>query len=210
MDDIRGILQSDGEAPWGRFLQQEAFVSWARRHGIIIERSNITGTRYRGGVEHEVIEDCDRQRVIKITHPGQYGNIGCCRWGKLDLVQATPLEYLTRLAHVNQLFDDQTRVLGAVMHASGPRVVTAQPVLRGELADQKAIIAWMGSLGFVAVGRKTYWNAAERLAIFDAHPGNVLRIPDGRLCPIDIVPCVADDLMASFLNQRVKTQAAQP
>ena len=209
MDDLEGILRADGEAPWGLFLQQEAFVRWAQQRGVIIERSGIAGTRYRGGVEHEVIEDCPRQRVIKITHPGQYGNVGSCRWGKLELIQAKPLEYLTRLAYANQLFDDRMMILGAILHTSGPRSVTTQPVLRGEKAEQEAIVNWMRSIGFIAVGKKTYWNATEQLAIFDAHPGNVLMIPDGRLCPIDIVPCTANAQMTSFMNQRVKTWAAK-
>lgn len=209
MDDLEGILRADGEAPWGLFLQQEAFVRWAQQRGAIIERSSIAGTRFRGGVEHEVIEDCPRQRVIKITHPGQYGNVGSCRWGKLELVQAKPLEYLIRLAHVNQLFNDLTKIIGAIPHSSGPRIVSTQPVLRGEKAEQEAIITWMRSLGFVAVGRKTYWNANERLAIFDVHSGNVLRIPAGRLCPIDIVPCVADAEMTAFMKQRAKSWAAK-
>jgi hypothetical protein len=82
-------------------------------------------------------------------------------------------------------------------------------MLRGELAEKEAIITWMRSLGFVPVGQKTYWNAAEGLAIFDAHPGNVMKVPEGRLCPIDIVPCVADAQMKSFLNQRAKTWRAK-
>ena len=209
LDDITGILRADGEAPWGLYLQQEAFTSWARQRGAVFERKQITGVRYRGGVEHEVVDDCERQRVIKITHPGHYGNIGSTRWGKLELVQAKPLEYLTRLVQVNQLFEDQTRVLGVILHSSGPRIVTTQPVLRGEQAQQEAIIAWMRSLGFAAVGKKTYWNAALGLALFDAHPGNVLVIPDCRLRPIDVVPCIADAQMTAFLNQRVKTWAAK-
>lgn len=103
------------------------------------------------------------------------------------------------------MFKDRCPVLGAILHSCGPRIVISQPLMRGEAAEPAAITVWMRSLGFVPVGRKTYWNAAEGIAIFDAHPGNVLRIPDGRLCPIDIVPCIAATQMISFMNERVKT-----
>ncbi|HEX2747366.1 MAG TPA: hypothetical protein VHM91_05135 [Verrucomicrobiales bacterium] len=208
-NDLKGILRTDGEEPWGLFVQQEAFGGWAERCGTVIERKSITGTRYRGGVEHEIVEDGERERVIKITHPGQYGHLGSCQWGKLELVQAKPLEYLARLDLVNQLFRDDNRILGAIRHSSGARIVSAQPMIRGDHAEKGEVIEWMRSLGFAAAGQKTYWNANEGLAIFDAHPGNVLRIPDGRLCPIDIIPCIADARMASFLNQRVKAWAAK-
>jgi hypothetical protein len=156
-----------------------------------------------------VIFDPERQQFLKITQPGCYGHVGTCRWGKLALVQAKPLEYLDRLALTDQMFCDGTKVIGLLAHKSGPRILTSQPLIVGNRPEPEAIIAWMRSIGFVAVGRKTYWNAAEGLAIFDAHPGNVLRIPDGRLCPIDIVPCIADAEMTSFMNQRVKTRAAK-
>lgn len=208
-DDLKGILRTDGEEPWGLFLQQEAFGKWAEQCGTIIERKSISGGRFRGGTEHEVIEDGERERVIKITHSGQYGYVGSCQWGKLELVHAKPLEYLTRLALVNQLFRDDNRILGAILHSSGAKVVSAQPMIRGDHAEKEEVIEWMRSLGFAAAGQKTYWNAKEGLAIFDAHPGNVLRIPDGRLCPIDTIPCIADARMTSFLNQRVKTWKAK-
>src|SRR5204863_1057087 len=70
-DDLEGILRADGEAPWGLFLQQEAFSRWAEAGGTVIERKSLTGTRYRGGVEHEIVDDSERGQVIKITHPGQ-------------------------------------------------------------------------------------------------------------------------------------------
>ncbi len=36
-----------------------------------------------------------------------------------------------------------------------------------------------------------------------------LVIPSGRLCPIDIVPCIANAQMTAFMNQRVKSWAAK-
>jgi hypothetical protein len=107
------------------------------------------------------------------------------------------------------MFGDGTTILGAVTHSSGIRIVSDQPLVVGKKPSHEEVVAWMDSIGFVPVGQKTYWNAGEGLAIFDAHPGNVLRIPDGRLCPIDVVPCIADARMTSFLNQRVKTWRAK-
>jgi hypothetical protein len=205
--DLRRSLGAGGEPPWGLFLQQEALASWATENGLWIERRSIGLRSESPGVEHEITFDEARQRFIKITQPGSYGHVGSCRWGKLELVQAKPLEYLDRLAFSDDLFGDGTTVLGAIAHESGLRIVTAQPLIVGTRPSGEDIISWMHSLGFAAAGQKTYWNAAEGLAIFDAHPGNVLKVPGGRLCPIDIIPCLADAPMRSFLNQKAKTWA---
>jgi hypothetical protein len=207
--DLRRSLGAGGEPPWGLFFQQEALASWATERGRWIERKSIRLRSESPGVEHEIIFDPERQRFIKITQRGNYGHVGSCQWGKLELVQAKPLEYLDRLALSDSMFGDGTRVLGVVSNESGVRIVTAQPLVVGKKPSQEDVIEWMRSLGFAAAGQKTYWNATEGLAIFDAHPGNVLRIPDGRLCPIDIIPCIADARMMSFLNQRVKAWAAK-
>ncbi len=203
--DLRRSLGASGEPPWGLFLQQEALAEWAAAQGRGIERKDIRLRSESPGVEHEVIFDPGGQKFLKITQPGLYGHVGSCLWGKLELVQAKPLEYLDRLDLADQMFLDGTRLIGMIAHRSGIRILTSQPLVVGKRPDQEAIIAWMRSLGFVPVGRKTYWNAAEGIAIFDAHPGNVLGIPGGRLCPIDIVPCLADAQMISFMNERVKT-----
>jgi hypothetical protein len=205
---LRRSLGASGEPPWGLFLQKEALVAWAAENERWIERRSITLRSQSPGVEHEVIFDAARQRFLKITQPGSYGHIGTSRWGKLELVQATPLDYLDRLALTDTMFSDGTTLVGIISHTSGPRLVTAQPLVVGQRPSQEDIIAWLQSLGFAAVGRKTYWNPAERIAIFDAHPGNVLVTSSGQMCPIDIAPCLADAQMTSFLNARLKTRSA--
>lgn len=202
--DLRASLGASGEPPWGLFLQQEALLAWAGKNQRLISRKDIRLASQSPGIEHEVIFDSARQRFIKITQPGSYGHTGSCRWGKLELIQAKPLEYFDRLAMVDDLFADGTTILGAITHAAGPRIVTAQPLVVGVRPSREQIIQWLRGPGFVPVGPKTYWHDGERLALFDAHPGNVLQIPSGQLCPIDIIPVKADREMTAFMRSRVK------
>ncbi len=96
----------------------------------------------RGGEEHRVWPAPDNTRYWKATYPGCAGftvisieDIG----GPPDLTTALPLEYLERLLLQNQLFGDEIRLEGVAVEGGKTVIITSQPVLIGEPANEEDI-----------------------------------------------------------------------
>lgn len=143
-------------------------------------------------MEHEVVFDHRNQTVIKITLPGFYGNTLRFRDGAIGLGPATPLEYLDRWALSNELFEDESSVLGLVQNAAGPRIAVAQPLAVGQRPEREEISGFMNSLGFARVrDTNLFFDFNRDLLVGDAHPGNFLRNNDGQIFAIDVLPVKA-------------------
>lgn len=221
LHDIRRSLGADGAEPPERRRslreryerERDALLEWARSSRCLLDARKYLNRVQGGGAEHAVFFDRDSQAYFKITRGfgltvGTNFHIGkrTQRYLGVPFVrQATPLEYLERLALFNGLFGDEIRVAGVLAEPESA-IVTTQPVIRGRDATPGEISAFMGTLGFAAVpgvvaGRRdsaSFFRAADSAAAFDAHGENVITGAAG-VAPIDLFVVRADEDLAAFL-----------
>jgi hypothetical protein len=152
------------------------------------------------GGEHLVYLDESHARVFKATKPGKFGfSVGPELVRGRDrrttpritvgLIDATPAEYLARLAWQNELFGDRIRVHGMVVYPGGSAVLTTQPFVWGERTPQDLIDQWFQASDWLPLPRKegAFYHPLRDLLILDALPRNVLTRPDSAVFPFDVV-----------------------
>lgn len=178
----------------------ESITRWADEKGIFsIEQRAPQRDDLTGG-EHFVTLDPSGEIVCKSTHPGKFGFSADVEMvhprGRnarphitAGLVEASPDEYLFRLAHQNDLFEDDVRVMGAVRYPQGVSILTNQPFYKGIRTEQPDIDAWFEARGWQKLAFKdgAYYDAEKDLLIMDALPRNVLTLEDGKVMPFDVV-----------------------
>lgn len=138
--------------------------------------------------------------VFKSTHPGKFGYfvdvelIHPRGWKAkpritAGLVDASPDEYLFRLAMQNELFGDDIRVVGVARFPQGVSVITTQPFYEGERTEQADIDSWFEHRGWRKLPDKAgaFHAAVTDLLVMDALPRNVLTLRDGSRMPFDVV-----------------------
>ena len=185
-------IRSDREA--------ESLARWADAKGIFSFEERAPQRDDLTGGEHLVTLDSSGDIVYKSTHPGKFGFSADVEMvhprGRnarphitAGLVEASPDEYLFRLARQNDLFEDDVRVMGAVKYPQGFSVVTTQPFYKGVRTDQPDIDTWFESRGWTKLAFKdgAYYDAKKDLLIMDALPRNVLTLEDGKVMPFDVV-----------------------
>ena len=152
------------------------------------------------GGEHFVHLDEPHARVFKSTKPGKFGfGVGREMVRARDrrappritvgLIDATPAEYLARLAWQNELFGDRIRVHGMALYPTGVTILSTQPFVWGERTDQGRIDGWFKANGWLPLPRKdgAFYHPLRDLLLMDALPRNVLTRADGRVFPFDVV-----------------------
>jgi hypothetical protein len=137
------------------------------------------------GSEHEVWLSPDGTRVIKATHPGEFGR----KFGATPF--ATLPEYLERIRLTVDEFGLDWKVLGS--HGSGKnmRVVTSQPAFSGTPPSMSAIHSFLQGRGFKFYRTRfgdAWYRAEARLLISDAEPKNAIETRDG-IVPFDFIVC---------------------
>ena len=68
-------------------------------------------------------------------------------------------------------------------------MVIRQPMLAGDPASEDDVAEFFGSAGwkpFEAGGELAYFDPISHHAVSDTHMGNLVRMPDGQLAPIDL------------------------
>lgn len=126
-----------------------------------------------------------------------------------DLTYALPSEYLARLALSNDLFGDDVRLEGIAREVGELVVFTSQPTIVGEAARPDEIIAfmekrWLRRIGGEALGHAgalSFYRDLDQVAVFDAHPANVLKDDAGRILPIDLIAIRASESLAVQLDK---------
>jgi hypothetical protein len=185
-------IRSRGEA--------ESLARWADAEGVLeIENRSPRPDELTGG-EHLVTLDETGRVVYKSTLPGKFGFSADVEMvhprGRnarphitAGLVDATPNEYLFRLAQQNNLFGDDIRVVGAVRYPQGVSVLTSQPFYLGTRTEQSDIDTWFEARGWkrLAIRDGAYHSAEKGLLIMDALPRNVLTLEGGMVIPFDVV-----------------------
>ena len=219
---LRGIQTANGECPPGSpgalrenlARERDALFAWAHGAGLILDGKSYLSRVSGGGAEHEVFIEPKEHRVYKLTRRfgltiGTSFRMGKCTQKYLGVPfvrDATPLEYLERLALVNEVFADDVRLEGVI---TGEReaIITSQPVVRGRSATPDEISQWMALLGFsvvenVIAGRRdsaSFFRASDGVAAFDAHGENVLTNGE-QVAPIDLLTVRASVDLAAFLS----------
>ncbi len=143
LTEIRGVRSAEsGGIGFAREIrahkEAESLAIWADDRGLLSTRCRPPEADELTGGEHLVELEENTGRVFKSTLPGKYGfavDIEMVhpksRSSKpritVGLVDATPDEYLARLAWQNGVFGDNTRVVGVVRYPQGLSVLTTQP-----------------------------------------------------------------------------------
>jgi len=207
--ETSGSLQGPGGTDPDILTQLRGLEAWAAARGELTKGEWLT-TAQRGGAEHFIQHTRDSERVIKITHSGQFGllmKITLPRgtlpnrlYDAIALRPATPLEYLDRLELQNLLFGRSTEFLGLVEHKDRWSFVISQIFLKGERATIDQIAAHMANTGFRRLdGENAYFRASDHLAVFDAHARNFV-LTDGIPVPFDVIPQIVSGRMESLLG----------
>jgi hypothetical protein len=174
----------------------------------------------RGGQEHDYFEE--DERVFKITRDGIFGLTAGMDLAlvssdmdarRFQLWEATPIEYLERLALQNELVPGLNRLEGVIDQDEDLAIVTSQPRFDIVPVTLEEIDTWFAAQGFEKVTACGYYRAKDNLGVFDAHAKNLIRFED-TLIPFDVIPCrpaggflkfIADTLAAGHSISAVRT-----
>ena len=139
------------------------------------------------GNEHQVWFQPEARAVLKATWPDFFGLLVIHRTNEEP--KASPIDYLERWALHNELFGDEVVFLGALSSDSGLRLLIRQPAIAGSPATEEEIRRFFTSSGWRALmvdGNTAYFDAERRVVISDTHRGNLVKMDDGLLAPIDL------------------------
>lgn len=159
-----------------------------------------------GGEEHRVFDG--GTAYLKATYPGRYGFTIVAGPVYPGLAPALPGEYLERLHLSNTHFGDDVQLEGIAREDGALILFTSQPTVVGEAAPPEEIVAFMeqrrlrllDDLALGHAGALCFYRDLDQLAVFDAHPANVLKDERGVILPIDLITLVAGDALARQLS----------
>ena len=177
---IDDLGRSDGTNVSQRIRQEaQSVVSWARESNRLLDprrfgRLAACYPQLGGQSEHTVFHLQSRGRVIKFTLPPNFG------------AQGEALAYLNNLEAANQVFGDDIRLHGVLETKRGPALVISQPYVFGNVPTSQEVATWFEANGYHSKGHNRWKNATTGAEIADAHVGNLIKISDGELVPIDL------------------------
>jgi len=159
------------------------------------------------GTEHFVDLDEARSRVLKVTIPPGFGLVPCVTAStainlrsspgdsavrkQLELIPATPLEYLNRWILANEVFQDDVRIESVVLWADGlVSISISQPQYHGIPATPREIESCFKEDGWVVCSTETsgtvFYNYAHNTLAVDALPRNCY-MNSGHILPFDVI-----------------------
>ncbi len=177
---IDDLGRSDGTNVSQRIRQEaQSVVSWARESGRLIDsrRFGRLVARYSqlgGQSEHTVFHLESLGRVIKFTLPPNFG------------AQGEAIAYLDNLQSANKVFGDDILLHGVLETKRGPTLVISQPFVAGDVPTPHEVSSWFEANGYDSKGHNRWKNETSGVEIADAHVGNLIKIKDGELVPIDL------------------------
>ena len=173
---------------------------WARRHGQWIASGEVDRLALvsNSTSEHEVFYREIDGRAVKRTWPGFFGQVPAPEDGRLGRRNATPAEYLLRMALQLAVFRGDLRLEGATA-SDKPSMIIGQPAGEASLVISQRwyekqdspgapdIAARLRREGFLPAPRSYYgwYRSADGVVIVDAKPDNFVATPAG-LVPLDL------------------------
>ncbi len=151
---------------WGadshRILRSESL------HRLLQEWQKLAGQS-----EHTVFLAQEQQRVVKFTLPPNFG------------AQGSTL-YLKNLLACNNLFGDDIWFHGILPTEQGPAFVISQPYVEGSQPTDEEVTDWFQNQGYRSKGHNRWHHPETGVEVADAHTGNLIKLSDGELVPIDL------------------------
>jgi hypothetical protein len=169
-----------------------ALCEWAALNSRRLPFNFIEQFTYVGsGAEHRVYYDRKLNVAIKATHTNSFGHSVYAQG-----FQATPSEYLRRLAWCNLLFGDDFRIIGVAYDDELQiEVVCSQPWIEAHQIRSvpflDEITQYFARFGFCrpniySPDAPLFYNPRLNLLVADAHDTNILRDVNGNLTAIDV------------------------
>ena len=173
---------------------------WARGEGTLIPETEVDSLDLvsNSTSEHEVFFRIADSRAVKRTWPGVYGQIPVAVDGQLERRNATPSEYLNRMALHIEVFASNIRLEGVTISDKPSMIIgqpTGQPSIvisqlwyeKDGVATNEAIHDLLVEEGFRAVPSSYFgwYRPSDGVVIVDAKPDNFIRTAVG-LVPIDL------------------------
>ena len=198
---------SPRERSFRKGRQERDLESWARESGLWLDQpERVLEHLVRGGEEHRFWRGA--HYYLKATYPGRYGFTIVAGQVYPGLAPALPGEYLERLQLSNAHFGDAVQLEGIAREDGALVIFTSQPTVVGQAADPEDIVAFMehrrlqllDGLALGHAGALCFYRDLDQLAVFDAHPANVLKDERGVILPIDLITLVAEDALAAQLG----------
>lgn len=207
---LRGGLRADGTyegvGEWDVHDHQwRLFDRWARSEALILPLVFVP--ERVGGREHDVRHDQESQRWFKFTKPNAAGYFVELIGERMEMLPATPLQYLERWLVANRLFYDDVRLEGVWSQDATRRVVVSQPDIVGSEPTWEEVERAMredyrlqrlpvdDALG--GYEARAYFRG--RFGVFDVRPVNCVRTADGDVVPIDVIPRVFNRAEAAIV-----------
>jgi len=171
------------------YQQQLALLAHAQARGELLPPPR--GPAHAGGGEHNVyFETPERVRKVTLAHTYGYTPRIANRHTGFDLGtsmrEATPLEYLKRIALANEHFGDDVRLEGITQAGRNPRyprvlIHTSQPRYGESIPPTgEAVDEYMLDHGFVPNEKATgQWDHPSGTIAADAEPRNFVSTPKG-------------------------------
>lgn len=211
----RGVSADGGPLETTALARQKADLrEWAESAGLLLTPDRLPVIPLRGGQEHDLFHDTATDRYYKVTRDGVFGlspgiELALVSSGedarRFHLWEATPLEYLERLALHNELVPGLNRLEGVLWQADGDlAIVTSQPRFDIVPVTEAEIDAWFEAQGFGKITRSAYYREADNLGVFDAHDKNVIRAGE-LLVPFDVIPCRPSGGFLEFIADTLRT-----
>lgn len=177
------------------FGSQVAHVAqWGEENAKLIDAAQFTDLELvsNSTSEHEVRYRPSDHRAVKRTWAGFYGQVPVMEDEALKRRNATPIEYLQRMALQVAVFASDLRLEGICI-SSEPSMIIGEPpeqpsfiVSQGWLekagdATPEAIAEFMQREGFVEMPHTYYgwFRPADGVAVVDAKPDNFIMTPGG-------------------------------
>jgi hypothetical protein len=185
-------------APFGGQIRD--LEEWARREATLIEDSAIDRLPLVSDStsEHQVFYRADDGRAVKRTWPGVYGQVPVPDEGSLGRRNATPAEYLRRMALQISVFGSDLKLEGVTV-SEKPSMIIGQPSGQASIvisqpwyekagvATNEVIHDLMVTEGFRAVPASYFgwYRPDDGVVVVDAKPDNFIATTAG-LIPIDL------------------------
>jgi hypothetical protein len=193
--------KSEGASQTASFgIEVTNLENWAKQNQKLIPEEVVERLQpvSNSTSEHEVFLRTEDGRAVKRTWAGIYGQIPCVGVNNLDRRNATPSEYLSRMALHIHVFGSDIQLEGVTI-TQKPSMLIGQPsgqpsiVISQRWYEKQGIVTnedvyeLMVQEGFRAVPASYFgwYRPADGVVIVDAKPDNFIKTSDG-LLPIDL------------------------